>query len=112
VQNIKVKRQIGGLRGGITGFLLGMTLAGALGYAYLLEDYERASQRLHTSVDSLSESTGTVTEHVRRITLAERELERMKRDMPTRQEMQLLRQEMHKIYAGAHAEVLDLRGQL
>lgn len=40
---VKKVRKVGGIRGGFTGFLLGVTLTGAASYYYLLDEYKNAN---------------------------------------------------------------------
>lgn len=74
---VKVKRSIGGFRGGITGFLLGIALSSALGYNYLLSEYQNASSVLLTSVEELQQSTGNVTSYIKRIEDVENSLRKV-----------------------------------
>jgi hypothetical protein len=54
------RRPIGGFRGGLFGFILGVTLTGAVGYYYLLDEYHAASSLLLNSVEELQASTNRV----------------------------------------------------
>lgn len=76
---VKVKRSIGGFRGGITGFLLGVAVSGALGYSYLLTEYQNASGLLLHSVEELQQSTGTITGYIKRIEDVETSLKKMQK---------------------------------
>lgn len=79
---VKVKRSIGGFRGGITGFLLGVVLSSALGYNYLLSEYQNASSVLLTSVEELQQSTGNVTSYIKRIEDVENSLRKVQAGKP------------------------------
>lgn len=76
---VKVKRSIGGFRGGITGFLLGCVVSGGLGYSYLLNEYQNASTLLLDSVEELQSSTGRITGYVRRIEDVEASLRKLQK---------------------------------
>ncbi|TGO73311.1 hypothetical protein BELL_0372g00070 [Botrytis elliptica] len=59
---LPVRKPVGAFRGGLTGFLLGSTLAGAGVYYYILEEYKVSNElltediyRVHTYVQSLEE---------------------------------------------------------
>ncbi|BFZ58337.1 hypothetical protein PYCC9005_005399 [Savitreella phatthalungensis] len=112
VHNIRVKRTIGGLRGGITGFLLGLAVAGGLGYTYLLQEYSSASALLLASVEELEGSTSKVAKYVRRIEELERAVDKQRKSQSTQQDHSALRSELHKVYAQLNADNLDLRAKL
>lgn len=79
VPTVKVKRSIGGFRGGITGFLLGFAVSGALGYSYLLNEYQNASTLLLNSVEELQGSTTRITGYVKRIEEVEASLRKLQK---------------------------------
>lgn len=95
----------------ITGFLLGMTLAGGLGYTYLLQEYQNASALLLASVDELEQSTQRITSQVRRIEELERRVAKQDKAVATQKDHAGLRREMHNVYAQLNAEQLDLRSK-
>lgn len=109
---VKVKRSIGGLRGGITGFLLGVAVSGSLGYSYLLTEYQNASALLLNSVEELQSSTSRITGYVRRIEEVEANLGKIQKSSATQQDHSSLRKEMHKVYNGLNVEQLDLKSKI
>ncbi|CCG84488.1 protein of unknown function [Taphrina deformans PYCC 5710] len=112
VPEIKVKRSIGGFRGGITGFLLGMAVSGTLGYSYLLQEYQNASNLLLSSVEELQASTSRITGYVKRIEDVESSLRKVQKGSATQNDHSTLRKEMHKVYSGLNVEQLDLRSKI
>ncbi|KAI9465612.1 hypothetical protein BJY52DRAFT_1202336 [Lactarius psammicola] len=88
------KKPVGGIRGGVIGFLFGFSLASSFAAYRLLDEYKQASATLQASVEELQQSTEKVSAHVRRIEA---------------DDLSRLRAEIKKIYAGLHIEFLDLR---
>ncbi|BGP20532.1 hypothetical protein JCM10213v2_008693 [Rhodosporidiobolus nylandii] len=62
----RVRRPVGAFRGGIIGFLLGVSLVGGYGYFQLLDDYAKASRELLGSVEELRGSTEQMATHLPR----------------------------------------------
>ncbi|PVU84810.1 hypothetical protein BB559_007384 [Furculomyces boomerangus] len=60
-------KPIGGFRGGIFGFLLGATVAGSYGFYYLIDQYQKASSLVLSSVDELEKTATDVKDYVRKI---------------------------------------------
>jgi len=112
VAPVKVKRPIGGLRGGIFGFLLGFSLASAYASYHLLEEYQAASAQLQASVEELQVSTRKVSSHVRRIEEVEKDLKALADSTAGKEDLQRVRGEMKKLVDGLHIEFLDLRSHV
>lgn len=89
---------IGGFRGGITGFLLGTTLSGCVGWYYLLEQYRDASDLLLASVEDLQQSTGRVTGYVRRIEDVEKRVGKIEDSGARREDLQGVRKELKQVF--------------
>ncbi|CAE6470085.1 unnamed protein product [Rhizoctonia solani] len=109
---VKVKRPIGGLRGGIFGFLLGFSLASAYASYHLLEEYQAASAQLQASVEELQASTRKVSSHVRRIEEVEKDLKALAENTSSKEDLQKARAEAKKLVDGLHIEFLDLRSHV
>ncbi|KAL5635750.1 hypothetical protein ACGC1H_004533 [Rhizoctonia solani] len=109
---VKVKRPIGGLRGGIFGFLLGFSLASAYASYHLLEEYQAASAQLQASVEELQASTRKVSSHVRRIEEVEKDLKALADNTSSKEDLQKARAEAKKLVDGLHIEFLDLRSHV
>ena len=105
---VKVKRSIGGFRGGITGFLLGVAVSGSLAYSYLLQDYTNASSLLLASVEELQSQTNQFTKHVKRIDELERSVKSRKSDAG----VSSLQSEMHSLLSKLNVEQLDIRSKV
>ncbi|KAF8809560.1 hypothetical protein BYT27DRAFT_7187876 [Phlegmacium glaucopus] len=103
------KKPIGGFRGGIIGFLFGFSLASSFAAYHLLEEYQRASAALQTSVEELKVSTEKVSAHVRRIEAVEKDLKALADTSASKEDFSRVRAEVKKIYDGLHVEFLDLR---
>ncbi|KAJ2498299.1 hypothetical protein GGH96_004448 [Coemansia sp. RSA 1972] len=90
------KRPIGGFRGGVVGFLLGVTSAGALGFVYLIDEYQKATSLVLGSVAELEKSSLQVKHHVQKIEAVEHTLEQLKRTTPTVQQLQQAKADWRK----------------
>ncbi|KAF9167507.1 hypothetical protein DFQ26_004461 [Actinomortierella ambigua] len=106
---VTYKRPVGGFRGGILGFLLGATAAGAAGYYYLLEEYQTASNLLLASVEDLQTSTNKVRDYAKKIESVEAELKKLKEKAATKEQLQELRTDVKKVYDGLNIEHLELK---
>ncbi|KAJ2799439.1 hypothetical protein H4R20_004440 [Coemansia guatemalensis] len=83
----KKKRPIGGFRGGLVGFLLGVTSAGAFGFVYLIEEYQKATGLVLSSVDELEKSSLKVKEYVKKIEAVESDLAKVRATSATTQQL-------------------------
>ncbi|KAK2465240.1 hypothetical protein APHAL10511_002594 [Amanita phalloides] len=112
-RTIQVPRKpVGGVRGGIVGFLFGFSIASSFAAYHLLEEYRQASAALQASVDELKLSTEKVSEHVRRIQAVEKDLKALRDASAPREDLSRLRTEVKKLYDGLHVEILDLRAHI
>jgi len=103
------KKPIGGLRGGIVGFLFGFSLASSFAAYQLLDEYKQASAALQASVNELKLSTEQVTTQVRRIEAVEKDLKALSDASASKEDISRVRSEMKKLYDGLNVEFLDLR---
>ncbi|KAH8998692.1 hypothetical protein EDB92DRAFT_1791287 [Lactarius akahatsu] len=103
------KKPVGGIRGGVIGFLFGFSLASSFAAYRLLDEYKQASATLQASVEELQQSTEKVSAHVRRIEAVEKDLKILSNSSASKDDLSRLRAEIKKIYDGLHIEFLDLR---
>ncbi|KAI8323183.1 hypothetical protein GQ54DRAFT_296887 [Martensiomyces pterosporus] len=104
----KKKRPIGGFRGGVVGFLLGVTSAGAFGFVYLIEEYQKATSLVLSSVDELEKSSLKVKEYVKKIEAVESDLEKLRANSATSQQVAQLKadwRKQHDILTRDHLEL-------
>ncbi|KAJ1938984.1 hypothetical protein FBU59_004271 [Linderina macrospora] len=104
----KKKRAIGGFRGGVVGFLLGATTAGAFGFVYLIEEYQKATSLVLSSVDELEKSSLKVKEYVKKIEAVESDLAKLGASSATTQQVAQLKADWRKqndILARDHLEL-------
>ncbi|KAJ1878925.1 hypothetical protein LPJ57_003129 [Coemansia sp. RSA 486] len=92
----KKKRAIGGFRGGVVGFLLGVTTAGAFGFVYLIEEYQKATGLVLSSVDELEKSSLKVKEYVKKIESVEAQLKKVRENGATTQQLAQLKADWRK----------------
>jgi len=58
------KRPVGGFRGGLFGFLLGVTLSGASAYYYVIDEYRLSNDMLTEDIYSLQAAVQRLHDHV------------------------------------------------
>ncbi|KAG1054446.1 hypothetical protein G6F43_003540 [Rhizopus delemar] len=97
------------VRGGIIGFLLGVTTAGSAGYYYLLDEYNSAASALLTSLNELQVSTEKVKNYARRIEMIDRDVAKLKEISATKQQLADLKVDLRKLYDTLNMEHLELK---
>ncbi|KAF7732329.1 hypothetical protein EC973_005225 [Apophysomyces ossiformis] len=102
-------KKVGAVRGGLVGFLLGVTLAGSAGYYYLLEEYNSASGSLLNSVEELQSSTDKIRDYARRIEVVDKDVAKLKDSVATVQQLNELKAEFRKLYDTLNVEHLELK---
>ncbi|CAG8468749.1 1859_t:CDS:2 [Ambispora gerdemannii] len=105
----KSKKPIGGFRGGLIGFLLGVTLASGAGYVYLMDDYHAASNLLLSSVEELQLSTNKVRDYAKKIEKVEGDLRSLQTHVTTKDQLSELRKEMKRLYDTLEGKQLELK---
>ncbi|OBA20277.1 hypothetical protein METBIDRAFT_15720, partial [Metschnikowia bicuspidata var. bicuspidata NRRL YB-4993] len=58
-------RKVGALRGGFTGFLLGVSATGAASYYYLLDEFTKSNNVILLDLLKLNETVQNLEQHVR-----------------------------------------------
>ncbi|KAI8921466.1 hypothetical protein BC831DRAFT_477144 [Entophlyctis helioformis] len=91
-----VVRRSGFIRGGLFGFLLGVSSAGAAAYVYLLDEYQQSSNSLLSGVDNLQKSTEKLKTHTGKIELLEKDLQAVPKKYATKSQVEDLRNELLK----------------
>ncbi|KAL7748804.1 hypothetical protein RI367_005717 [Sorochytrium milnesiophthora] len=106
------KRQIGAVRGGIIGLLLGFVVSGATGYYYLLDDYQVYSNALLSNVDKLSQNVDEIQRSLGKVARLETEVKTLQKGTIQRDELERLRKEVLKSLDAATVETLELKTRL
>ncbi|KXS20619.1 hypothetical protein M427DRAFT_52205 [Gonapodya prolifera JEL478] len=99
-------------RGGVLGFFLGVSVAAASGYSYLLSDYNHATGTVVKSVEDLQKSTNKLRDSHLAIDNVAAELKSLRGDAATREELARLRGEVIKAGDSAQSAILALRTEL
>ncbi|KAF4625794.1 hypothetical protein G7Y89_g12375 [Cudoniella acicularis] len=76
---LPIRKPVGAFRGGLFGFLLGSTLAGASVYYYILEEYKVSNELLTEDIYSLQASVQRVHTYVQTLEEKLTELEKKKK---------------------------------
>ncbi|KAJ2722645.1 hypothetical protein GGI07_003172 [Coemansia sp. Benny D115] len=108
----KKRRAIGGFRGGLVGFLLGATTAGAIGFVYLIEEYQKATSLVLSSVEELEKSSLKVREYVRKIEAVEADVKRLEAASATQQQVAQLKADWRKQADSLTRDHLELKAHV
>ncbi|KAI8341646.1 hypothetical protein BC941DRAFT_414090 [Chlamydoabsidia padenii] len=103
------QKKVGAVKGGLIGFLTGVSLAGAIGYYYLLEEYNSASESLMKSVEELQQSTEKVRDYAKRIEAIDKDLTKLKKTAATEKQLDEAKVQLRKLYDTLNIEHLDLK---
>ncbi|KAI9025846.1 hypothetical protein CLU79DRAFT_743392 [Phycomyces nitens] len=99
----------GGFRSGLTGFLVGVSITGGIGYYYLLEEYTAASNSLLESVEQLETTTKKVRDYAHKIESVEKDVNRLKETAATLQQLSELKTEIRRVYDTLNIDHLELK---
>ncbi|GAA5839750.1 hypothetical protein JCM9279_005157 [Rhodotorula babjevae] len=108
----RVRKPVGAFRGGLIGFLLGLTTVGGYGYFRLLDDYHSASVTLLASVDELKRSTEQMAAHLSRIAALEDSHAQLSGTAASTKDVDALRTEYRKLLDSEHVDLLSLRAHV
>ncbi|KAF9976163.1 hypothetical protein BGZ65_007944, partial [Modicella reniformis] len=86
--------------------------AGSVGYYYLLEEYQTASNLLLDSVEDLQTSTNKVRDYAKKIESVEAELKALHTKAATVEQLNELRSEIKKVYDALNIEHLELKSHV
>ncbi|EPB93071.1 hypothetical protein HMPREF1544_00145 [Mucor circinelloides 1006PhL] len=101
--------KVSATKGGVIGFLLGVTAAGSAGYYYLLGEYNNASAALLLSVQELQASTDKVKDYAKRIETVDRDVAKLKETTATKQQLADMKVDFRKLYDTLNIEHLELK---
>ncbi|KAI8817149.1 uncharacterized protein EV422DRAFT_542579 [Fimicolochytrium jonesii] len=109
VPAVPPRRSGGFFRGGVIGFLTGLTLAGSTAYVFLLDEYEQASNALLSGVDNLQKTTAKLREHTAKIEVLEREFRGFVGRAATQKDLERVRAELLKVIDDVNVSHLELK---
>ncbi|GAA5964006.1 hypothetical protein JCM3765_007836 [Sporobolomyces pararoseus] len=107
-----IKQPVGAWRGGLIGFLLGLTALGSYGYFLLLSDYEKASRQLVESVKNLESSTSLISSQLERIAELESRLKSVESTQVSSKRLESFRNEYKKLSDSQHLDLIDLKAHV
>ncbi|KAJ3000451.1 hypothetical protein HDV02_005316 [Globomyces sp. JEL0801] len=107
-----VVQRVGAFRGGLVGFLLGITTAGAAAYVYLLDEYQQSSYTLLSGVEDLQKTTSKLRDHTLKIDKVEGDMKKLANQAATKQDLHNLRNELLKNIDNVVLEGLETKTQL
>ncbi|KAK4054006.1 hypothetical protein OIO90_003651 [Microbotryomycetes sp. JL221] len=108
----RLRRPVGAFKGGLIGFLLGVTLVGTIGYVQLLSDYTQASTQLLETVHELKQSTNNISNQLQRIQTVEHELNQLTSNMGSKKEIKDVRKELQTLFETQHLDQVELRARV
>ncbi|KAJ3392547.1 hypothetical protein HDU92_008306 [Lobulomyces angularis] len=98
-----------GMRGGIIGFLFGLTTAGATGYVYLIDEYQNASHALLLSVEDVAKSTNKLKQNTNKVDALEKDFKEFKSTAASQVELDSLKNEVLKLIDEINISHLNLK---
>ncbi|KAI9291371.1 hypothetical protein K502DRAFT_321292 [Neoconidiobolus thromboides FSU 785] len=107
-----VKPRMSAFRGGLLGFLLGSTIAGASGYYLLINDYQIASGLMLNSVKELQSNTEKVRKYAGSIETVSKDLRHLKETTVKLEQIDSLKAELRKLYNSIGVDMLELKAQI
>ncbi|KAJ8323654.1 hypothetical protein BDV3_001862 [Batrachochytrium dendrobatidis] len=112
VQRPVIVRQVGYVRGGMFGFLLGVAVSSGVAYGYLLDDYQQSTTSLLAGVDNVQLSANKIKSQTSKIEVLEKELKSATKSYSTKKEFENLRNELLKAIDDVHVSHLELKTQV
>ncbi|GAA5843574.1 hypothetical protein JCM3766R1_002417 [Sporobolomyces carnicolor] len=107
-----IKQPVGAFRGGLIGFLLGLTALGSYGYFLLLSDYEKASRQLVASVQNLESSTSLISSQLERISQLESRLNQVESSQVSMSQLESFRNEYKQLSQTQHLDLINLKAHV
>ncbi|KAI8882909.1 hypothetical protein K501DRAFT_273150 [Backusella circina FSU 941] len=104
--------KVSATKGGVIGFLLGVTAAGSAGYYYLLSEYnnlERVPPGIFGSSRNQPINEFQVKDYARRIETVDRDVAKLKETMATKKQLTDLKGDFRKLYDTLNMEHLELK---
>jgi len=106
------RKPIGGFRGGITGFLLGTSLAAGYGYYYLLTGLATQSTALTGTISDLQASTNALQSYISKIDDLEKEFKKLEDQVVDKEGLEDIRGEFKRTVLGVRGEGLELKERI
>ncbi|KAJ3325705.1 hypothetical protein HDV06_003506 [Boothiomyces sp. JEL0866] len=91
-----IVQRVGAFRGGVVGFLLGISSAGAAAYVYLLDEYQQSSLSLLSGVEDLQKTTTKLRDYTKKIDKVEETIKGFPATYATKKDLEDLRNELLK----------------
>ncbi|KAI9217269.1 hypothetical protein BC828DRAFT_391576 [Blastocladiella britannica] len=106
------KKPVGAVRGGILGLLVGIASAGTIGYLYLVEEYQIASQSLLANVEQLGGSVNAVRASLLKADKLDAEVKAVKASAVRRDDVDAVKKELYKVIDDLTTDQLELKTRL
>ncbi|PWN92162.1 hypothetical protein FA10DRAFT_265963, partial [Acaromyces ingoldii] len=106
------RRPIGGMRGALTGFAIGLGSVSLYGYYYLLQEYHSASLEMRASVRELEDSTHKISAAMARMSSLEKQVGALASSSSTKEDVRSRTGDLVRVYDALHQDVLEVRRKL
>jgi len=109
---VKLNRPAGAWRGGLVGFLLGLSITGLFCSKYVIQEYQRASKLLVSSIEELENCAQKLGNTVRRVDQIEQEVKQLKGAVGSKEDFSRLSLEMKQTYEDNSVDLLEQKAHL
>ncbi|KAG4302348.1 hypothetical protein PCK1_001330 [Pneumocystis canis] len=99
---------VSSFRGGLIGFFIGMSFSSGIGYYYLVNEYQHASNTLFLSIEELQHITESMINRIKQIEEMEKNLKNLKNNVVTKNDIENLRSETKKMFESLNLAYLEV----
>ncbi|QSL66567.1 hypothetical protein MERGE_000949 [Pneumocystis wakefieldiae] len=94
-------------RGGFLGFFIGTSLASAIGYYYLISEYQYASNTLLLSIEELQHVTGSIINSVKQVEKIEKDMKKIQDSVVTKSDLENVQADTKKMFESLNLAQLE-----
>ncbi|KTW26476.1 hypothetical protein T552_02957 [Pneumocystis carinii B80] len=98
---------VSSFRGGFLGFFIGTSLASAVGYYYLINEYQYASNTLLLSIEELQHVTDSIIKRVKQVEKIEKDLKKIQDSAITKSDLENVQVDTKKMFESLNLAQLE-----
>ncbi|EMR09462.1 hypothetical protein PNEG_02404 [Pneumocystis murina B123] len=98
---------VSSFRGGFLGFFIGTSLASAIGYYYLISEYQYASNTLLLSIEELQHVTDSIIKGVKQVEKIEKDVKKIQDSVITKSELESVQADTKKMFESLNLAQLE-----
>ncbi|KAG4302402.1 hypothetical protein PCK1_001384 [Pneumocystis canis] len=99
--------KVSSFRGAFIGFLMGTSFTSAIGYYYLLNEYQHASNTLFLSIEELQRTTESMMNRMKEVEAMQQTMAQWEKKGVTKNEMETVRLETKKMFENLNLAYLE-----